>query len=150
MQSVQVVLPRQLPFLLRLDPKCIDFIHFLLLFRHVVFSLLLKFRQLHRDLVPLARPYIRLIQHFDGHVYRLQHCKPYPRVSFRLPCLLVPVYLDLLLPSDGIEPKYPAPYKIVSELVFCDVGGETLDVDVVVDFGLEPLSFFVFLVALLF
>jgi hypothetical protein len=148
MQCDQIILPCQLSLLLSFDPHCVYFIHFLFLFGHIVLALLLKLRQLHCDLIPL--PYVRLIQHLDGHVHRLQHRKPYPRVALRLPCLLIPVYLYLILPCDRIKSQNATSHKVISEFSFCDVGGESLDVDVVVDFGLEPFSFFVFLVALLF
>ena len=148
MQSLKVILPCELSLLFGADSYGLVLVELDFFLGHVVVALLLKLGHLHRD-AAAARPNLRLIEHLNGHVHGLQHCVADSRVTLRLLGHRVPVNLQLLRPCRRVQPKHTASHEVISELRLGDVLGESLDVDVVVDLGLEPLALLVFLIPLL-
>lgn len=147
-RRLQVILPCQLPLLLISDPHRLVLIHLQLLLRHVVPALLLKLRQLYTD-TATSRSDLRLIQHLDCHVDGFKHRVADSCIALGFLSEGVPVDLELLGACGGVQAEDAASHEVISELTLGDVGGEALDVDVVIDLGLEPLALLVFLVALL-
>ena len=142
-----IVIPCKLPFLLCLDPHLLKLIYLLLLSWHVLSTLLLKLSLLDTDLPPGS--YLCAIQHIYSHLNRLYHSVAYTGVSLRHPALFVSVELDLLLPGVGVQADHTTTNEVVFQFLLVYVIWETLNVDVVIDLGLVPLSLLVLHVPLL-
>lgn len=117
-----LVVPSKSPFLLGLDPHLLDIIHLLLLLRDIVLSLLLELCLLYLNFV--AWPDFCLIKHFYCNVHALQHCISDPCVPLRH-SLFICINLNLLLPCVQIQSDYSAPNKMLSQLLFSDILGQT-------------------------
>ena len=96
----------------------------------------------------MARSDFGLIQHLNCHIYGFHHHVTNSGVSLGLPAL-VRVDADLLLPCVRVQSDNSTSHKVLLKLIFSNVIGETLNVDVVVNLGLEPFSLLVLHVPLL-